>query len=122
MLATGSNRSLPLPSSREVAADSSPSEGRPTQPWKIAQKWLGAALLSLSARWKLLSQPYDLHHLRLPTNNSAYAISEPQRGGNQYTIGLTGFTARGHTMSALGVGRHALDEVAALARSKENVE
>jgi alkylation response protein AidB-like acyl-CoA dehydrogenase len=42
----------------------------------------------------------------------------PLRGGNQYTIGITGLTAWGHTGFALGVTRRALDEIALLARAK----
>ena len=65
---------------------------------------------------------YSITDLFVPEEMThSMGISEPQRGGNQYTIGLTGFTAWGHTTFALGVGRHALDEVAVLARSKKNV-
>lgn len=41
-----------------------------------------------------------------------------ERGGNQYSFGITGLTTWGHTSFALGVGRHALDELAAIARGK----
>ena len=68
------------------------------------------------------SYDYSITDLFVPkAMTHSIAISEPQRGGNQYTIGLTGFTAWGHTSFALGVGRHALDEIATLARNKENV-
>jgi indole-3-acetate monooxygenase len=45
-----------------------------------------------------------------------YSVTEPKRGGSLYTIGLLGFAVIGHTAFALGVGRRALDEVAAYAR------
>ena len=47
-----------------------------------------------------------------------YSKSEVERGGYPYTLGIVGFTAWGHTSFALGVGRRALDELAALARGK----
>jgi alkylation response protein AidB-like acyl-CoA dehydrogenase len=50
-----------------------------------------------------------------------YAANVPVRGGNQYSVGLIGFTSWGHTAWALGVGRRVLDEIAKLARSKGNV-
>ena len=43
---------------------------------------------------------------------------DPVCGGPHYTIGLTGFTAWGHTGFALGVGRRALDEIAKIAGHK----
>jgi indole-3-acetate monooxygenase len=45
----------------------------------------------------------------------------PRRGGNQYSIGIIGFTSWSHTGWALGVARRALDEIAKLASSKFNV-
>jgi alkylation response protein AidB-like acyl-CoA dehydrogenase len=50
-----------------------------------------------------------------------YAADVPVRGGNQYSVGLIGFTSWGHTAWALGIGRRVLDEIAKLARSKGNV-
>ncbi len=47
-----------------------------------------------------------------------YSKNSVERGGWQYSLGIVGFTAWGHTSFALGVGRHALDEVAAIAREK----
>ncbi len=47
-----------------------------------------------------------------------FSAEEPLRGGNQYTVGLIGFTAWGHTSWALGVGRRVLDEIAKIARTK----
>ena len=42
----------------------------------------------------------------------------PKRGGNTYGIGLLGIAVIGHTGFALGVGRRALDEIAAFAREQ----
>lgn len=47
-----------------------------------------------------------------------YSKTAVERGGYQYTLGITGMTAWGHTSFALGVGRHALDELKALAVTK----
>jgi len=47
-----------------------------------------------------------------------HSKSEPERGGHQYSVGIVGFTAWGHTSFALGVGRRALDELAAIALKK----
>ena len=47
-----------------------------------------------------------------------YSKNAVERGGFQYSLGIVGFTAWGHTSFALGVSRHALDEVAAIAQGK----
>jgi alkylation response protein AidB-like acyl-CoA dehydrogenase len=47
-----------------------------------------------------------------------FSADVPRRGGTQYTVGLIGFTAWGHTSWALGVGRRVLDEIAKIARTK----
>lgn len=47
-----------------------------------------------------------------------FSADVPLRGGNQYTLGLIGFTSWGHTSWALGVGRRVLDEIAKIARTK----
>ncbi len=47
-----------------------------------------------------------------------FSADVPLRGGYQYTLGLIGFTAWGHTSWALGVGRRVLDEIAKVARTK----
>jgi alkylation response protein AidB-like acyl-CoA dehydrogenase len=44
----------------------------------------------------------------------------PKRGGNVYRIGLLGIAVIGHTGFALGVGRRALDEIAAFARAQSS--
>jgi indole-3-acetate monooxygenase len=43
------------------------------------------------------------------------------RGGPQYSVGLVGLTAWGHTCWALGVGRRALDEINRLASERTDV-
>ena len=84
--------------------------------------------IELKDNWDVLglrgtgSFDYSIADLFVPEEMThSIGLCEPQRGGNQYTIGLTGLTAWGHTTFGLGVGRRALDEVAALARSKENI-
>jgi alkylation response protein AidB-like acyl-CoA dehydrogenase len=47
-----------------------------------------------------------------------YSKNTVERGGFHYSLGIVGFTAWGHTAFALGVGRHALDELAEIARGK----
>ncbi|MDA0821008.1 MAG: acyl-CoA dehydrogenase family protein [Proteobacteria bacterium] len=47
-----------------------------------------------------------------------YSKSTVERGGNHYSLGIVGFTAWGHTSFALGVGRHALNELRAIAKGK----
>jgi len=47
-----------------------------------------------------------------------YSKSDVERGGYHYSLGIVGFTAWGHTSFALGVGRHALDELAEIAKGK----
>ncbi len=47
-----------------------------------------------------------------------YSKNDVERGGYHYSLGIVGFTAWGHTSFALGVGRHALDMLAVLAREK----
>lgn len=43
---------------------------------------------------------------------------EPRTGGDLYRMGIFPITAAGHAGWALGVGRHALEEIRALARTK----
>ncbi|MSR16093.1 MAG: acyl-CoA dehydrogenase [Gammaproteobacteria bacterium] len=55
----------------------------------------------------------------VPTSRAyVYSKNTVERGGFQYSLGIVGLTAWGHTSFALGVGRHALDELAGLARGK----
>ncbi|MGH7905212.1 MAG: acyl-CoA dehydrogenase family protein, partial [Candidatus Binataceae bacterium] len=44
--------------------------------------------------------------------------TRPLRGGALYSIGIIGLATLGHAAFALGVGRRALDEIAAVARAK----
>lgn len=48
----------------------------------------------------------------------AFVGAPQQRGGNQYSVGIIGFTTFGHTGWALGVIRRSLDEIAKLAPAK----
>jgi hypothetical protein len=52
---------------------------------------------------------------------SEFEGAPPLRGGNQYSIGIVGFTSWAHTSWALGVVRRALDEIAKLAPNKASV-
>lgn len=45
----------------------------------------------------------------------------PRRGGPMYNIGLFGIVASGHAGFALGVGARALDEILAIARTKQRM-
>ena len=47
-----------------------------------------------------------------------YSKNTVERGAFHYSLGIVGFTAWGHTSFALGVGRHALDQLAELAKGK----
>lgn len=68
------------------------------------------------------SYDYAIHDVFVPRESTFLGEDRtPVRGGYAYKIGLTGFTAWGHTGFALGVGRHALDEIAQLAQTKRNV-
>ena len=65
---------------------------------------------------------YAIHDVFVPQEMTHLGEDrEPVCGGRQFTVGFTGFTAWGHTAFALGVGRHALDEIAQLAQTKQNV-
>ena len=65
------------------------------------------------------SYDYAIHDVFVPEEMTHLGEDcEPVCGGIQYSVGLTGFTAWGHSGFALGVGRCALDEIAALAKTK----
>lgn len=68
------------------------------------------------------SYDYRIEDVHVPAELS-FLLLEPivQRGGPQYSIGLFALTAAGHAAFALGVGRRALDEVLAIAKSKERL-
>ena len=64
---------------------------------------------------------YSIPELFVPGEQTHdFATHEPLRGSYQFTLGLTGYTAWGHTGFALGVGRRALDELTTLAQTKGN--
>jgi alkylation response protein AidB-like acyl-CoA dehydrogenase len=84
--------------------------------------------IELKDNWDVLglratgSYDYSIRNLEVPTEMvHPLGVRAPRRGSYQYTLGLIGLTAWGHTGFALGVGRHALDEIAKLARTKANV-
>ena len=63
------------------------------------------------------SVDYTITDLFVPNEFShPPGVLQPKRGGNVYLIGLLGVAVIGHTGFALGVGRRALDEIAAFAR------
>ena len=79
----------------------------------------------LASDWNVLglratgSVDYTITDLFVPEEFShPVGILQPKRGGNLYLIGLLGFAVIGHTGFALGVGRRALDEIAAFAREQ----
>ncbi|MSQ73168.1 MAG: acyl-CoA dehydrogenase [Betaproteobacteria bacterium] len=55
--------------------------------------------------------PEDATHLK--------STIEPILGGNLYRLGLRGLSTIGHTGFTLGIGRRILDEIAAIARTKQ---
>lgn len=63
---------------------------------------------------------YSIIEERFVSDDHTYIYSKnvPERGGFHYSLGIVGFTAWGHTSFALGVGRHALDELADIAKGK----
>ena len=63
---------------------------------------------------------YSISEERFVSDDHTYLYSKniPERGGFHYSLGIVGFTAWGHTSFALGVGRHALDELAGIAKDK----
>src|SRR5579871_6189498 len=88
------------------------------------------ASIELKGNWDVLglratgSFDYTLKEPELfVPEHMTYPFDGPkqQRGGPQYSIGLVGLTSWGHTSWALGVGRRALDELAALARARGDV-
>ena len=79
----------------------------------------------LASDWNVLglratgSVDYTITDLFAPEEFShPTGVLQPKRGGNLYLIGLLGFAVIGHTGFALGVGRRALDEIAAFAREQ----
>jgi alkylation response protein AidB-like acyl-CoA dehydrogenase len=80
---------------------------------------------ALASDWNVLglratgSVDYTITDLFVPEEFShPVGVLQPKRGGDLYLIGLLGFAVVGHTGFALGVGRRALDEIAAFAREQ----
>jgi alkylation response protein AidB-like acyl-CoA dehydrogenase len=48
-------------------------------------------------------------------------VAEPRRGGPVYRLGVLGLTAAGHAAFALGVGRHAMDELTRIVQTKHRL-
>ncbi len=79
----------------------------------------------LAGDWDVLglratgSVDYSITDLFVPEEFShPPGILQPKRGGHVYLIGLLGIAVIGHTAFALGVGRRALDEIAAFSRGQ----
>lgn len=80
---------------------------------------------ALAGNWDVLglratgSVDYTITGLFVPEGfTHPPGVLVPKRGGNTYRIGLLGIAVIGHTGFALGVGRRALDEIAAFARGQ----
>ncbi len=68
------------------------------------------------------SYDYRLDRVPVPEDFTFLLLeATKRRGGPVYDIGLFGLTAVGHAAFALGVGRRALDEIVAVARSKQRL-
>jgi alkylation response protein AidB-like acyl-CoA dehydrogenase len=82
--------------------------------------------IDLQDNWDVLglrgtgSFDYSIAEERFVADDLTYVYSKNtvERGGNHYSLGIVGFTSWGHTSFALGVGRHALNEVSAIAKGK----
>jgi alkylation response protein AidB-like acyl-CoA dehydrogenase len=62
---------------------------------------------------------YQIDDAFVPEGYTHFALTEtPQRGGSLYTLGVIGFAVICHSAWACGIGRRALDEIAANVRSK----
>jgi alkylation response protein AidB-like acyl-CoA dehydrogenase len=65
------------------------------------------------------SYDYELSEVFVPTEFTFPLFSRtPARGNSLFSLGIMPFTSSGHAAWALGVGRRALDEVAALAMAR----
>jgi len=68
------------------------------------------------------SYDYEVRNVLVPDDFSFPLFThEPRRGGAMMRMGMMPLTASGHAAWALGVGRRALDEVAALAGTKQRL-
>jgi len=82
--------------------------------------------IELKDNWDVLglrgtgSFDYSIAEERFVPDDLTYVYSKNavERGGFHYSLGIVGFTSWGHTSFALGVGRHALDELAEIAKGK----
>ena len=87
-----------------------------------------AAEVELTGNWDVLglestaSYDYSIHGVWVPSS-ATFDFFAPvrRRGGEVYELGVMGLTAAGHAGFALGVVRRALDELAAIARSKQRM-
>ncbi|HEY1309058.1 MAG TPA: acyl-CoA dehydrogenase family protein [Vicinamibacterales bacterium] len=62
---------------------------------------------------------YRIDDVFVPEGYTHFALTEtPKRGGSLYSIGVIGFAIMCHSGWACGIGRRALDEIAAGAKSK----
>jgi alkylation response protein AidB-like acyl-CoA dehydrogenase len=62
---------------------------------------------------------YTIDNVYVPDEYTHFAVTEtPKRGGALYTVGIIGFAGMCHSGWACGIGRRALDELAAGVRAK----
>ena len=62
---------------------------------------------------------YTIDNVYVPEEYTHFAVTEtPKRGGALYTVGIIGFAGMCHSGWACGIGRRALDELAAGVRAK----
>ncbi len=95
---------------------------------KLLFALLPAAEVQLTGNWDVLglestaSWDYSIDHVWVPSG-ATFDFFAPvrQRGGAVYELGVMGLTAAGHAGFALGVVRRALDELTAIARSKQRM-
>jgi alkylation response protein AidB-like acyl-CoA dehydrogenase len=85
----------------------------PVEKAKLIDNW---DVLGLRATGSI---DYTIDSAFVPEAYSHFATTEtPLRGGGLYTIGIIGFAGMCHSGWACGIGRRALDELAAYVRSK----
>jgi len=62
---------------------------------------------------------YTIDNVYVPDEYTHFAVTDvPKRGGALYTVGIIGFACMCHSGWACGIGRRALDELAAGVRAK----
>ncbi|HEU4620148.1 MAG TPA: acyl-CoA dehydrogenase family protein [Gammaproteobacteria bacterium] len=85
----------------------------PVEKAKLIDNW---DVLGLRATGSI---DYTIDSVFVPEAYTHFATTEtPLRGGSLYTIGIIGFAGMCHSGWACGIGRRALDELAAYVRSK----